>query len=70
MRQMSLLGISLAGMMLLSGCKMSSPVPTDTFCAVYVPVMVSKGDAFAPQTADTILANNLFWRSNCEKPSR
>lgn len=69
MRRMLLLVTLVAGMMLLNGCRTNSAA-TDTFCAVYVPVYVSRlEDRISETTAQMILRNNLYWRSHCAPSS-
>ena len=68
MRQMSLLATLVAGMMLQNGCRTTSPA--DTFCAVYVPVYVSRlEDRISETTSQMILRNNLYWRAHCAPSS-
>lgn len=68
MRRMSLLVMLAAGPMLLNGCRTTSPA--DTFCAVYVPVYVSRlEDRISETTSQMILRNNLYWRARCAPSS-
>lgn len=51
----------------LSNCA-TAPVPVDSFCQVYNPVVAQKGDGAitaTPGVKKRILANELTYRSQC-----
>ena len=52
----------------LSSC-VHAPPPTDSFCRVYSPVVVAKGEgaiSAAPSVKRRILANELTYRDQCK----
>lgn len=54
----------------LSSCQ-HVPPPVDSFCQIYNPVVVQKGDgsiAAASGVKKRILANELTYRDQCKKP--
>ncbi|MBR1193252.1 hypothetical protein [Bradyrhizobium sp. AUGA SZCCT0160] len=56
--------------MSLSSCQ-HVPPPVDSFCQIYNPVVVQKGDgsiAAASGVKKRILANELTYRDQCKKP--
>lgn len=53
----------------LASCAHVSP-PADSYCSVYVPVVVQKGDGAISATSGVkrrILANELTYRDQCKK---
>lgn len=55
----------------LSSC-VHTPVPVDSFCRVYNPIVVSRGDGAitaTPGVKKRILANELTYREQCSKAS-
>lgn len=53
----------------LSSCVHTTP-PVDSFCQIYNPVVVAKGDGTitaAPSVKKRILANELTYRGQCVK---
>lgn len=53
----------------LSNCVHNTP-PVDSFCQIYNPVVVAKGDGTitaAPSVKKRILANELTYRGQCVK---
>lgn len=62
------MGLSL--LLLLPGCATKLAVPIDSYCQVYNPVVVSRGDGqiSAPLAVKKrILANELTYRQECKK---
>lgn len=55
----------------LSSC-VHAPVPVDSFCRIYSPIVVSRGDGAitaTPSVKKRILANELTYRDQCSKAS-
>lgn len=61
--------MTLCAALSLSSC-VHTPPPVDSFCQIYNPVVVAKGDGTitaAPSVKKRILANELTYRGQCVK---
>jgi hypothetical protein len=67
----------LRSMMVCAGLSLSScahvPPPVDSFCQIYNPIVVQKGDGAIAATSGVkkrILANELTYRDQCAAPKK